>query len=89
MLLVNIHILKIAVMLKLSAEYNRRATIIEGLCARRSATEIILWILEINYDVVAKYMALELSNEDSSMPARKSHSKNAPRVERTLLRLSS
>ena len=77
MLLVNIHILKIAVML--NAEYNRRATIIEGLRARHSATEIILWILEINYDVVAKYTTLELSNEGSSMPTRKSHSKNAPR----------
>jgi len=55
---------------------NRRAAIIEGLRARRSATEIIrfcgyLW--STVYD--AKYMALKQSNEGSSMPARKSHSK--------------
>jgi len=43
MLLVNSHIFKIAAMLKLSAEYNRRAAIIEGLRAGRSATEIILF----------------------------------------------
>jgi len=29
---------------------------------------------------VAKYMALEQSNEDSSMPARKSHSKEHSRI---------
>jgi len=34
------HILKMAAMLKPSAEYNRRITIIEGLHAGRSATEI-------------------------------------------------
>jgi len=55
---------------------NRRAAIIEGLRARRSATEIIrfcgyLW--STVYD--ATYMALKQSNEGSSMPARKSHSK--------------
>ena len=33
------------------------------------------------YDVVAKYTALEQSNEDSSMPVRKSHSKE--RIART------
>jgi len=43
MLLVNSHIFKIAAMLKPSAEYNRRAAIIEGLRAGRSATEIILF----------------------------------------------
>jgi len=74
MLLVNSH--KMATMLKPSAEYNRRATNIEGLRARRSANNSILWIPEINvYDVVIKYTALEQSNKSSSMPARKSYSK--------------
>jgi len=40
MLLVNSHILKMAAMSKASAEYNRRAAIIEGLRAGRSETEI-------------------------------------------------
>ncbi|EGI60876.1 hypothetical protein G5I_10892 [Acromyrmex echinatior] len=78
MLLVNSHILKMAAMLKPSAEYNRRAAIIEDLRAGRSATEIIRsfrYPRSTVYDVVAKYMALEQSNEGSSMPARKSHSK--------------
>ena len=79
MLLVNIlKILKMVTMLKPSAEYNRRAAIIKGLRARRSATEII-WFFgyprSIVYDVVAKYTVLEQSNEDSNMPARKSHTK--------------
>ena len=76
MLLVNSHILKMAAMLKLSAEYNQRAAIIEGLRAGRSATEIIRFYgyPRIVY-VVAKYMALDHSNESSSMSARKSHSK--------------
>jgi len=55
--------------------------IIESLRAERSATEIIRFFgypRSPVYDVVAKYTALEQSNEDSSMPARKSHSK-APR----------
>ncbi|EGI70777.1 hypothetical protein G5I_00435 [Acromyrmex echinatior] len=72
------HILKMAVMLKPSAEYNRRAAIIEDLRAGRSATEIIRFFgypRSTVYDVVAKYTALEQSNEGSSMPARKSHSK--------------
>ena len=78
MLLVNSHILKMAAMLKPSAEYNRRAAIIEDLRAGRSATEIIRFFgypRSTVYDVVAKYTALEQSNEGSSMPARKSHSK--------------
>ena len=78
MLLVNSHILKMAAMSKASAEYNRRAAIIEGLRAGRSATEIIRFFRyprSTVYDVVIKYTALEQSNEDSSMPARKSHSK--------------
>ena len=78
MLLINSHILKMAAMLKPSAEYNRRAAIIEDLRAGRSATEIIRFFgypRSTVYDVVAKYTALEQSNEGSSMPARKSHSK--------------
>jgi len=57
MLLVNSHILKMR-MLKLSAEYNRRAAI-EGLRAGPSTTEII-WFFGYSrstvYDVVAKYI---------------------------------
>jgi len=67
-----------ATMLKPSAEYNRRATIIEGLRAECSATEIIRFFgypRSTVYDIVAKYTVLEQSNESSSMPARKSHSK--------------
>jgi len=87
MLLVNNHILKMAAMLKSSAEYNWRAVIIEGLRAERSATEIIrlfgyVYNVYNVYNIMAKYMALEQSNEDSSMPARKSHSKE--RSARTL-----
>ena len=81
MLLVNNHILKMAAMLKPNTEYNRRAAIIEGLRIGRSATEIIQFFeysRSIIYDV-AKYMALEQSNEGSgrwsSMPTRKSHLK--------------
>jgi len=57
--------------------------IIEDLRTERSATEIIRFFgypRSIIYDVVAKYMALEQSNEDC-MPARKSHSKE--RIART------
>ena len=62
MLLINSHILKMAAMLKSSAEYNRRAAIIEGLRAELSAMEIIRFFgypRSIVYDVVAKYTALE------------------------------
>jgi len=63
----------------LGREYNRRVTIIEGLRAGRSPTEIIRfffgYLRSIVYDVVAKYSASEQSNESSSTPARKSHSK--------------
>jgi len=75
MLLVNSHILKMAAMLKPSAEYNRRTAIIEGLRTGRSATEIIQsfrYPRSIVFDVVAIYTALEQSNKG---PARKSHSK--------------
>jgi len=66
-LLVNSYILK-AAMLKPSAEYNRRATI-KSLRVRRSAMKTIRFFgyprLTV-YDVVAKYTALEKSNEGSS-----------------------
>ena len=76
-LLVNNHILKIAAILKPSRKYNRRAAIIEDLRAGRSATEIrfVGYPKSTVYDIVAKYTALEQSNEDSNMPARKNHSK--------------
>ena len=60
--------------LKPSAEYNRRTTIIEGLRVGCSATEIIRFFgypRLIIYDVI-KYMALEQSNEGSNILARKS-----------------
>ena len=64
MLLINSNILKMAAMLKPSAEYNRRA-IIEGFRAGRSATEIIRFFgyprLTV-YNVVTKYTALEQSS---------------------------
>jgi len=66
-LLVNSYILK-AAMLKPSAEYNRRATI-KSLRVRRSAMKIIRFFgypRSTVYDVVAKYTALEKSNEGSS-----------------------
>ncbi|EGI59506.1 hypothetical protein G5I_12335 [Acromyrmex echinatior] len=57
-----------AAMLKPSAEYNRRVAIIEDLRSERSATEIIRFFgytrLTV-YDIVAKYTALEQSNEDA------------------------
>jgi len=59
-------------------EYNRRVAIIEGLRVGRSPREIIRFFgypRSTVYDVVAKYSASEQSNESSSMPARKSHSK--------------
>jgi len=49
-------------MLKPSAEYNRRAAIIEGLRTERSATEIIRFFgyqRSTIYDVVTKYTVLE------------------------------
>jgi len=61
-----------------SREYNRRAAIIEGFRAGRSPMEIIQFFgypRSIVYDVVAKYSASEQSNESSSMPTKKSHSK--------------
>ena len=80
MLLVNSYILKMAA-LKSSAEYNQKAAIIESFRARRSATEVIQFFSyprSTVYDIVAKYTALEQSNESSSMPGRNSR-KNAPR----------
>ncbi|KYN10983.1 hypothetical protein ALC57_16867 [Trachymyrmex cornetzi] len=55
-----------AAILKPSAEYNRRATIIEGLRAGRSATEIIRFFgypRSTVYDVMVKYTTSEQSNE--------------------------
>ena len=46
MLLVNSHILKMATMLKPSAEYNRRAAIIEGFRAERNENNSVLWIFD-------------------------------------------
>jgi len=63
-LLVNSYIFKMVAMLKSSTEYNRRAVIIEGLRAGRSATEIIRFFeypRSTVYDIVAKYTALEHS----------------------------
>lgn len=77
-LLINNHNHKKAAVLKPSAEYDRRAAIIEGLRAGRSATEIIRFFgypRSTVYDVVAKYTASEQSNEGSSTPARKIHSR--------------
>jgi len=54
------------------------AAIIEGFRADHSATEIIRFFgypRSTVYDVVAKYTILEQFNENSSMPARKNHSK--------------
>ncbi|EGI62987.1 hypothetical protein G5I_08617 [Acromyrmex echinatior] len=61
-LILNSHILKMAAMLKPSAEINRRAAIIEGLRAGHSAMEIIRFFgysKSTVYDVVARYTALE------------------------------
>ena len=69
--LVNSHNLKIAEMIRTSAEYNRRAAIIESLRAGRSATEIIRFFgypRSTVYDVVAKYNASEKSEEGSANP---------------------
>jgi len=74
--------------LKLSAKYNQRTAIIEGLRVGRSAMEIIRFFgypRSTIYDVVVKYMALEQSSMEEFQygrePARKSHSK-----ERTVVR---
>jgi len=61
-----------------SAEYNRRAAIIEGLRAGRSQIEIIRFFgysRSIIYDVAAKYLASETSKKGSANPTRKSYSK--------------
>jgi len=84
MLLVNSHYFKMIAMLKrnAAAEYNRRAAIIQDLHAGHSATEIIQFLgypRSTVYDIMAKYTASEQSNEGSSMPARKSHSKKMHR----------
>ncbi|XP_018364731.1 PREDICTED: uncharacterized protein LOC108762295, partial [Trachymyrmex cornetzi] len=64
-------------MLKPSAEYNRRAAIIESVRAGRSATEIIRFFgypRSTVYDVIAKYHESEKPNEGSATPVRKIHS---------------
>ncbi|XP_025153568.1 uncharacterized protein LOC109503697 [Harpegnathos saltator] len=79
-----IHNLETVTILKPSAEYNRRAAIIESVRAGRSATEIIRFFIyprSAVYDVVAKYNESEKSNEGFATPARKTHSKE--RVVRT------
>jgi len=86
MLLVSLvsHKLKMAAASTLGREYNRRAAIIEGFRAERSPTKIIRFFeypRSTVYNVVAKYSASEQSNESSSTPARKSHSKE-PRKHR-------
>jgi len=71
-------------MLRTSAEYNRRAAIIESLRAGRSATEIIRFFgypRSTVYGIMAKYNASEKSGEGSANPARKTHLRE--RVSRT------
>lgn len=73
-----------AAMLHTSAEYNRRAAIIESIRAGRSPTEIIRFFgypRSTVYDVVARYNASEESGEGSTNPARKTHARE--RVSRT------
>jgi len=85
LLVINSHKLKMAATSTSGREYNWRAAIIEGLRAGRSPTEIIRsfgYPRSTVYDVVTKYSASEQSNESSSTPARKSHSKE--RTTRTL-----
>jgi len=68
MLLVNSYILKVAMILKPSTEYNRRAAHRRPSCwAFSNGNNSVLWRSTV-YDVVAKYMALEQSNEGSSIP---------------------
>ncbi|XP_072764892.1 uncharacterized protein [Anoplolepis gracilipes] len=61
-----------------SAEYNRRAAIIESLRAGHSQTEYIRFFgypRSTVYDVAAKFFASEKSTEGSANPTRKRHSK--------------
>jgi len=65
-------------MLKLSAEYNRRTAIIEGLGAGRSTNTIIEFFGYPRSTILwrcGKYTALEQFNEGSSMSTKKSHSR--------------
>lgn len=65
-------------MLHTSAEYNRRAAIIESVRAGRTPAEIIRFFgyaRSTVYDVVARYNASEESKEGSANPARKTHSR--------------
>lgn len=70
--------LKMSEQIRSSAEYNRRAAIIEGLRAGRSQTEIIRFFgypRSTVYDVAAKYFDSEMTEMGSANPTRKSHSK--------------
>lgn len=61
-----------------SAEYNRRAAVIEALRAGRSPTEIIRFFgypRSTVYDIAQKYADAEKSEEGSANPARQSHSR--------------
>lgn len=63
-----------AELVKSSAEYNRRAAIIESLRAGRTPVEIIQFFgypRSTVYDVAKRYAASEESEEGSSTPARK------------------
>ncbi|XP_011707025.1 PREDICTED: uncharacterized protein LOC105462195 [Wasmannia auropunctata] len=80
----NHHNLETVAMLKPSAEYSRRAAIVESVRAGRSVTETIRFFgypRSTVYDVIAKYHESEKSNKGSATPARKIHSKE--RVVRT------
>jgi len=67
-------------------DWNQVRNIIEELRSSKAfalsnKNNSILWILEIKiYNVVAKYTALKQSNEGSSMPTKKSHSKERTRI---------
>lgn len=78
MFVVSVHNLKMSEQIRSSAEYNRKAAIIEGFRAGRSRTKIIRFFgyprLTV-YDVAAKYLASETSEKGSANPTRKSHSK--------------
>ncbi|XP_076634304.1 LOW QUALITY PROTEIN: uncharacterized protein LOC143348207 [Colletes latitarsis] len=70
----NFYNLKMAELVKPSAEYNRRAAIIESLCAGRTPVEIIKFFgysRSTVYDVAKRYAASESFEKGSPSPARK------------------
>lgn len=70
------HNLEMAELVRSSVEYNRRATIIEGLRAGRSPTKIIRFFkypISTVYDIQQKYA--EMSEKGSANPMRKIYSK--------------